>query len=134
MSLGDTLIVLAVYLLATARLTRLINYDTLTDPIRGRVADQAAAAAAAAAEADTAGQTLAAARQRRRQDRWATGYAFLGCPWCVGWWIALAAAPIPVAVIGWPWWSVPLLALAASHLIGVADPLAADDDIEIVAR
>lgn len=131
-SLGTIVLILVVYVLAVARITRLINYDKITDQLRLWPARQAAKAKAAADEAADAGQVTTEELLRRTQERWFIVLEFLGCPWCVGWWISLASAVVPVQLIGWPWWSVFGVALAASHLVGISDPLAADEDIEIV--
>lgn len=132
MSLGYVILVLTIYVLAAARLTRLINFDKITDPLRLIPARRAETAKTLAYEASSAGQSARADLYSRRQDRWLTVYEFAGCPWCVGFWVSLAGAVIPVAIVGWPWWSVIAVALAASHVIGLLAPLSADDDIEIV--
>lgn len=104
MSLGYTILVLVVYVLAVARVTRLINFDSVLDPVR-----------VAVARVFGPGSKIV---------------YFLGCPWCVGWWAALVGAAGPVMVIGWPWWATLPIALAASHLVGVAAALSAGDEIE----
>lgn len=116
MTLGHTLLILAIYVLACARLTRLLNADTIADPLR-----------------------IWITRRSRNPDttdtarrRWAILDYWLGCPWCVGWWICLAAAYLPARLIGWPWWTIFPLALAASHLVGIAAVLADTEDIEVI--
>lgn len=132
MSLGYVILVLTVYVLAAARLTRLINFDKITDPLRLAIARRAATARLAAIEAETNLQTTTAELHSRRQQRWLTAYEFAGCAWCIGFWVALAGSVPAVIIIGWPWWATLPLALAASHLIGLFAPLSADEDIEIV--
>lgn len=132
MSLGHTLLVIVVYLLAAARVTRLINHDTVLDPLRLMIDRRAQTARLAAEEAGNAEQASIAEQYRRRMGRWNLLLEFLGCPWCVGWWVALAGAVGVVAVLGWPWWAAVCVALAASYLIGVAAPLSAGEDIVIV--
>lgn len=110
----------------------MVNHDTILDRLRLVVAGRARAARDATKEAEVAAQESLAAVYRRRMGRWNLLLEFAGCPWCVGWWVALAGAVGVVAVVGWPWWAVPAVALAASHLIGVAAPLSGDEDIEIV--
>ncbi|QBP31122.1 hypothetical protein SEA_ARGIE_5 [Mycobacterium phage Argie] len=127
MSLGDVLLVLAIYVLVAARITRLVNYDQILDPIRLRIAARAADAFAAAGS--SIGEVQA--RNLARYNRWTKLSDFLVCPWCIGFWVCAALAPVAVAVIGWPWWTVAALPFAASHLVGIGDPLAADD-MEIV--
>ena len=131
-SLGYVILVLAIYVLACARVTRLINLDELTDPLRLWIAARAETALAVVEESELAGQHTRAEIYGRKKHRWLVAYRFAGCPWCVGFWVSLAAAAVPVAVIGWPGWTVLPVAFASSHLIGVAAPLTADEDIEIV--
>lgn len=100
-----TLLILVVYPLAVARLTRLVNHDTILDPLR-----------------------IAAARVFGLDS--AVLY-FLGCPWCVGMWLSLATAILPTLVLGLPWWWFILIGLATSHLVGLAAPLAADEDMDM---
>ena len=132
-SLGSTLLVLAIYLLASARITRLINLDAVSDPLRLAVARRVEAARAAADEGEYSGGKPALVESfRRRQRRWHTAYEFLQCPWCVGFWVALAGAVVVVAVLQWSWWWVLPIALAVSHAIGVLARFAEDEEIEAV--
>jgi len=114
-SLGHTVLVLVIYVLACARLTRLINGDTILDPIRVWIL--------ARARDD--------ARKARSRQRWNMWVYFVECPWCVGWWVSVAAAYLPVHLIGWPWWALFPVALAGSHLIGVFAFAADTDEIEV---
>lgn len=128
MDLGHTLLVLALYVLVAARVTRLINYDTVLDPVRVWIARRMSAAATAAASRELPDEKRPFLV---RQRRW-TGVAdFLACPWCVGMWVSVALAPAPIAVLGWPSWTWTVLPLAASHLIGIADRWVSED-MEIV--
>ena len=97
------LLVLIVYVLAVARLTRLINADTVLDPVR-----------------------LALARAFGHQS---TLIYFLGCVWCVGFWLSLVTAVIPVLALSLSWWMLPLIALATSHLVGLLARLDDTDDV-----
>ena len=100
------LIVTAViYVLAVARLTRLVNADIILDPLRVAVA--------------------------RRYGTDSTLSYFLGCPWCVGLWLSLLLAIPVVAFLGWSWWTLIPVGLACSHLVGLLAPLASDEDIDI---
>lgn len=94
-----------VFVLAVMRLTRLVNHDTILDPLR-----------------------IAAARVFGPES--ALVY-FLGCPWCVGMWISMATAIWPVLMVGLPWWWFVPVGLATSHLVGLAAPLSSDEDMEI---
>lgn len=113
MSLGEflhALIVLPIYVLATARLTRLVNYDIVLDTM--------ATAVASRAEDDE--------RSAKEQSRWATLLEFIGCPWCVSFYFGLAGAVPVVLVLHWSLWLIPALALACSHLVGRDAPKTAD--------
>lgn len=64
---------------------------------------------------------------RERGDQFAG--ALLGCPFCVGFWIALAVAATWGAWGASAWWQVPALALTASYVAGhLVSTL--DDDLE----
>jgi hypothetical protein len=131
MSLGCTILVLTIYTLAVARLTRLINADTILDKPRVWLAGRSQTAVLVAQEAETHGQTERERVSRAAARRWATAVYFVQCPWCVGMWVALAAAYLPVRLIGWPWWSVIPVALAASHLVGLSARFADTEDMSI---
>jgi hypothetical protein len=111
MSLGYVLLTLAIYLLAVARLTRLVNYDIVLDWLAIKVSNLA----------------QDEKRSEVEQERWATVLEFIGCPWCVGWWFALAGAAPTVWVLGWSWWTLVPIALACSYLVGLASPLSEDE-------
>ena len=123
MSLGHTLLVLAVYAFASARVTRIINADTILEPLRYRVAKRSERAQIAADEAAAAGESTRAADCQKHAKRWVTVYDWMGCPWCAGQWVAIFGAIPAVWIIkyNWTldWWAVIPLALAASHLIGM---------------
>lgn len=129
MSIGHTLLVLVVYVLACARLTRLVNADTIFDPIRVWVTGRIKLAE----DHETAEYRSQRARDAATTSkrRWTALSYQLGCPWCIGFWICLACAYLPVHLVGWPWWAVFPLGLAASHLVGVAAVLADTEDIEV---
>jgi len=103
--LGQSVLILSIYLLAVARLTRLVNFDAVLDKPRAAVV-----------------------RFVRGNP---TVVYFVTCPWCVGMWLAVGFAIVPVRLIGWPVWALIPVGLAASMLIGVASPLSADDEVEI---
>ena len=119
--------ILVVYVLAVARITRLVNYDTVLDWARLFVARRAGSALAAAEEAEAADLWTVGELHRNRQARWNLLLEFAGCPWCVGMWVALAGAVPVVIVLGWSWWALLPVALAASYLVGLAAPLSADE-------
>jgi hypothetical protein len=113
--LGWSILVLVVYALACARVTRLINSDTILDAPRLAIARRAHDDDSSPAE----------------RRRWSTALYFVQCPWCVGFWVCLVSAVVPVLVIEWPWWALLPVALAASHLIGVFAFAADTEDVEI---
>lgn len=98
-------LVLILYVLAAMRLTRLVNADTILDPVRIRLA--------------------------RLFGPESTLLEFLGCPWCVGFWISLAAAVVPVLVLHFPWWWTLPLGLACSQIVGMLSPWSSDEDLAI---
>lgn len=106
-----TLILITAYILTVARITKLINTDVVTDPLR-----------------------LWAARKYGADS---TITYFLGCTWCVSLWTAFATGALVITVAdyhlhaGISWWWLALIAPAASHLTGLASRWL-DDDIEIV--
>jgi hypothetical protein len=100
---GQAVLVLVIYVLAVARLTRLINADTILDTPR--------VAIAARSRNDDASLP-----ERRR---WQTAFYFVQCPWCVGMWLTFGLAWVPLYHHGNPVAQYIGVALAASHLIGV---------------
>lgn len=114
------LLTLTIYALAIARLTRLINADTILDKPRLALAlrekQHWSIAHGLQANLD---QAELYEHHRVVARRWSTALYFVQCPWCVGLWLTLATAWIPL------WYSCnPVaryvgIALAASHLIGV---------------
>lgn len=121
MSLGYVLLVLGIYVLTVATITRLINYDVVLDPLRLWVARRISTAQAAAGEAEMNGMPTEHAAATRRARRWTVVYDFLACPWCVGMWIALFTAPAVLHVLAWPLWAWLPVALATRHLVGIGD-------------
>lgn len=132
MDLGHQVLILFTYVLAVARLTRLINADMILDRLRLIPAYRLHEAKEAVMEAALHGQSAQAAVLGKPVRRWATVVEFLECPWCVGMWVALATAAVPIQLIGWPWWTIVPVTLAASHLVGVFAFAASTEDIEIV--
>lgn len=128
MGLGHHILILTIYALAIARLTRLINQDKIAAPLRDRI-ERRVTFWASVAERSTDRDTAAAAQTRYR--RWDMAAYFVGCPWCVGFWLSLGTAIVPVLLIGWPWWTLIGVALATSHLIGVTARFTLDDDEDI---
>ena len=99
-NLGYALFVLAVWAVAVARVTRLVNFDAVLDPVRIKLGE--------------------------RFGTSSTLIYFIGCVWCVSIWVAFGTAWIPILLTDLSWWFYPLIALAASHLAGIASPLSED--------
>lgn len=119
MSLGQGILIILTYLLAVMRITRLINADVILDRIRDVPMNKAHRARVDMNAARRSGQNETADRLEKQSRRWSTTLYFLECPWCVGMWVCLATAWVPMY-----YWQNPLVqyigvALAASHLIGV---------------
>lgn len=115
MDVAHTVIVLVLYVLASARITRLINGDKITDPLRMAFASRAR-------DWD---------RTSTERARWAYVLYYLECPWCAGFWVCLAAAYPVTRLLDWPWWCIFPLALAANHLVGVFAFAADTEEIEV---
>jgi hypothetical protein len=115
-----TLFILTIYVLAIARLTRLINADTILDAPRLAIAarERQHRSVAKGLEVDLT-QPKLHEYHRSLARRWQTALYFVQCPWCISMWLALAGAIVPVRLIGWSWWALFPVGLAASHLIGV---------------
>lgn len=127
-SLGYTVLVAVVYVLAVMRLTRLVNFDTILKPLRVAVARPAAIAAVAAVEAENSGQAIISELHRLRAGRWNALLTFLSCPWCVGMWISIATVWLPLHHSDNPLVRYIGIALAVSMVIGLLAPLSADEE------
>lgn len=88
-----TVVVLVAWVLALARVTRLINADEITDPLRIWVMHKTGV-----------------------ESTWTY---FVQCPWCVSMWIGLATAWLPLVLTDAPLWLWPFIALGGSHVTGV---------------
>lgn len=131
MSLGYILLMLVIYVLVVASLTRLINYDFITDPARLWIARRRQSAEDAALEAENNQQPAIAAEHARRQARWGWLYTLVTCPWCVSPWVGLPCAVPVVQMFGWTYWAIVPLSLAARFLVGIADRWAGEN-MEVV--
>lgn len=130
--LGYAVLILTIYAVAVARLTRLINADTILD--RPRLALEARRREAERIMDEQMGKGAhpdTVSFWSRREARWRTAFYFVQCPWCVGMWVSLATAPVPVRMIGWPWWSTLPVALATSHLVGICARFADTEELTI---
>ena len=131
----DVVAVAVVYVLAVARVTRLVNSDVVFDPVRLWVARRLSSVSRAVSELELSGRDGLAARLRGVQSRWNTVSYFLGCPWCVGLWVAAFTAWVPLWFAGNRVAVYVGVVLAASHIVGLGARLADDgEDIEIVAE
>jgi len=93
---------------ATARITRLIGRDSITFPLRDRIAKKA----------------TPAEKESEPKGFWPWFNELIGCPWCLSIWVAAAAAPAAIEygdTLAYQWsagfltlsW---LTGLAAQHL------------------
>lgn len=124
-----SILVGAVYALAVARITRLINADTILDRPRLWIASRARDEQKLAdgyREKGISGVEVVESRARR----WSTLLYFVQCPWCVGMWLAFGTAWIPL------WFHTNAvtryvgIALAVSHLVGVCAHFADTEEID----
>jgi hypothetical protein len=100
-------VVAGLWLLAAARVTRLLTKDAITDFVREW-----------------------AYRRSRGGDTLLT--YFVQCPWCIGMWVALSTGWLPLWLTDRHIALWPLVALAASYLIGVsAENLESADDFDV---
>jgi hypothetical protein len=102
-------LIIALYVLAAARLTGLVTVDEITRPAREKLVSRFDA--------------------HRRTHRWIvylTGGAddrADGCQWCASVWVAAGTAPIVYHWYDNPAVSIPMLALAASQIVGMVNSL-----------
>src|SRR5690242_202144 len=96
MSLGHLIFIAIVYVLAVMRITRLINGDTILDRFRLIPANKAHRAREAMNAARRSGEKQAAEIFEKQSRRWSTVLYFIECPWCVGMWVCLLTAWIPM--------------------------------------
>lgn len=129
----DVVAVALVYVLAVARVTRLVNQDVVFDPVRLAVARRLSSVSRAVSELELSGRDGLAGRLRGVQSRWGAVSYFLGCPWCVSMWLAAATAWIPLWFAGNRVAVYVGVVLAVSHVVGLGARLADDgEDVEIV--
>ncbi len=104
-----SVLILTLYTLAAARLTGLATTDEITRPVREAL--------------------VARFDATRRAHRWIAYLAggaddqAYGCQWCASVWITFATAPIVYFWHDKPAVSIPMLALAASQVIGMINSL-----------
>jgi hypothetical protein len=88
-----TLLTLAVYVFAAARLTRIVVTDKIGDPIRKSITER------------FGGTSMVT--------------FLVHCPWCFGWWVCAVLAWPAAAVAHLPWWFGFGLWVAGSYLVGL---------------
>lgn len=101
MTASDLLVIL-LYFPALARVTKLVNDDLITDPIRAWAA--------------------------RKLGPKHTLMYLLECPWCMSIWLGAATTPLITEALRLPWWWILLLTLAGSYFTGLASRLHGDPD------
>lgn len=132
MDLGHQTLILITYSLFIARLTKLVNSDMVLDRFRVIPFHKLELAKEIVAEATRMGRHAEAVKRGAAVRRWADVVYFVQCPWCVGFWLSLATAAVPVLLIGWPWWATIPVAFAVSHLVGVFAFAAHTEETEVV--
>lgn len=132
MSLGEQILTLVIYALAVARLVRLINADTILDRPRLWLAGRARHHQLVATELQAhLSQESAYEHHRTLMRRWQTAVYFAQCPWCVGMWLAIATAWLPLYQANNPVGRYLAVALAVSHLVGVCARFADTEEMDI---
>lgn len=126
MPVFETLLVLTMYVLVAACLTRMVNHDFVFEWLRLFVDRRAATALESAQSTDRT--TVDYVVYANRYNRWTVAGDFLVCPYCLGFWVCLALAPAPILILSWSWWTLAALPFAASHLVGIGDRLVSVDD------
>lgn len=131
MNLIEQSVAVAVWVLAVARVVRIVTTDVVFDPIRVRVARRAALAGQTAGEWERAGMVKTARDARRREARWNLLAYLLSCPWCVGMWVAAGTAWIPLWFAGNPVARYAGVVLAGSFLVGLLARAADDEEVAV---
>lgn len=88
-----TFFTLVLALGAVARLTRLVNFDVIAEPLR-------------------LGFVNIFAHKAKALD-------FIMCPWCVSVWVAFVVAPLAYFFGDTAWFVVPALVLTCSHVAAI---------------
>lgn len=80
---------------AAARITRLLTDDTITKPLRDRIINRYGTASLIV--------------------------EFIHCPWCVGFWVSAAIAPLVLepSIAASRWFQAPALAFTMSYLVAM---------------
>jgi hypothetical protein len=99
------ILILIGWVLAVARVTRLIAMDRITEDVRIAIV-------------------------RHFGEGHMISY-LVNCMWCVSIWVAAASTPVAVLMAHRSWPEAGLLALAASYITGMLSRLDADDEVEI---
>lgn len=132
MDLGSPVLLLTLYVLAVMRLTRLVNADKITDRLRLYPAARLLAAQQLRRERLARGALVEANELNSRIMRWDKVVYYVGCPWCVGMWVAMGTAWAPLYLATNAVVQYVLVALAVSHLVGVFAVFSDTEDMEIV--
>lgn len=83
-------LILGLWALSVARVSRLATVDKITEPLRAWVLD------------------------KRGRESSVTYLAY--CPVCFSIWVAFASAPYVIVLNSWSWWLLPVVALAAAQI------------------
>lgn len=114
-------IILLVYALAVARLTRMVTADKLFEKPRRAVIVKAWTRRhpwiTEEPTEEKRRRNLAMAMDNHAKDPPMLAYLTV-CPWCVSVWIGAVAAPVAWFWGTRPWFAIPAVALAFSHVTG----------------
>lgn len=116
-----TTYVLLITIGAVARVTRLVTWDSATQPLRDLVLYNREQRAAR-----RAGKPLPAPARPRAALVRAWGHQLVTCVWCIGLWIAAVAVALGYTVGPHPALMIPAAALALSYVVGLLSGLEAD--------
>ncbi|AKF14674.1 hypothetical protein SEA_ALANGRANT_9 [Mycobacterium phage AlanGrant] len=126
------MLLLTLYALAVARITRLVNADKITDRLRLVPAAKLRSLQTLRRERMARGAVAEANELNSRILRWDKVVYYVSCPWCVGMWVALGTVWAPLFLGGNVVVQYLLIGLAVSHLVGVFAQFADTEEIEIV--
>lgn len=114
-------IILVVYALAVARITRMVTDDRLFNKPRGAVIVRAWTRAYPVVKSKPAGperrDLLVSVMTNHATMPPMLAYLIV-CPWCVSIWIGALVAPLAWLWGTRPWFAIPAVALAFSHVSG----------------
>ena len=119
MSLAYQLLAFGLVALLVARITRLINADTILDGFRVWLSEKERLARLHEYQEKSAGREALAKKAARSARRWHAVNYLVYCPWCVSIWLAVPTAPLVAWWVGLPIGFGVMYGFGVSHLVGV---------------